>query len=265
MTGRRDLGAILATVGALFVAASSYIHWFADRTAIDTPLSRLYQTSISPPADSWWRSVAVPLIAVLVIAVVGLILRSQTVFFVSWAVGVATLALFVAMQYNDDAVEFAFADLQAGVWQSLVALVVMIFGIAIMGRPPRPEPVPEERPAVHDEETARRADEAAARADEAAGRAAEAAGRADTAAGRRVDTDPARTDTEHVGRGEHDEGGGGWWRRRGRRGEHAEPAETDRAEAERAEGERAEAERIESERAESERAEAERADETERR
>jgi hypothetical protein len=263
MTGRRDLGTILATVGALFVGASSYIDWFADRTAIDTPLHRLYETSISPPADSWWRSVAVPLIVVVIIAVIGLILRSQAVFFVSWAVGAATLVLFVAMQYNDDAVDFAFADLQAGVWQSLIALGVMLFGIAVMGRPPRPEPVPEE-PGVRDEETARRADEAAARADEAAGRAAEAAGRADAAVGR-VDTDPSRTDTEPVGRDEPAEGRGGWWRRRGRRGEHAEPAETDRAEAERAEAERAEAERAEAERAEAERAEAERAEDTERR
>jgi hypothetical protein len=254
MTDRRDLGAILATVGALFVAASSYIDWFANRTAIDTPLHRLYETSISPPAASWWRSVALPLIVVIVVAVIGLILRSQLVFFVSWAVGAATLVLFIAMQYNDDAVDFAFADLQAGVWQSLIALGVMLFGIAIMGRPPRPEPVPEERPRVREEETTRRADEAAGRADEAAGRAAEAAGRADAAAGR-VEPGPSRTDTEHTER----PGRAGRWGR-GRRAERAE-----RAEAERAEAERAEAERAEAERAEAERAKAERAEDTERR
>jgi hypothetical protein len=174
------------------------------------------------------------------------------------------VVLFIAMQYNDDAVDFAFADLQAGVWQAMIALGVMLVGIIIMGGRPRPEPVPEEERVA--EETARRADEAAARADEAAGRATEAAGRADEVAGR-GEPGPTRTDTEHVGRDEHAEppGRGGWWRRRGRRAEHAEHPETDRAEAERAEAERAEAETAEAERTEAERAEAEPTEDTERR
>jgi hypothetical protein len=223
----------LATVAALFVTSSSYIDWFANRTAVDTPLHRLYETSVGAEAASYWRSVALPLAVVTVLGVIGLFLRSRIVFSVGWLVGAATVVLFIAMLYNDDAVDFAFADLQAGVWQAMVALGVMLIGIVLFGGQARREPVAVEARVA--EEKARRADEAAGRADEAAGRAAEAAGRADAAAGR-TEPGPTRTDTEHVGRAEHAERPGRgrrWWR--GRRAEPAHTAETERAEAESAE------------------------------
>lgn len=191
MTGRRGLGAILATVGALFVASSAYLDWFANRTATDIPLHRLYETSVSGDAASYWRSVALPVVLVSIIAIIALIVRSRVLFAVGWLVGAVTLVLFVAMQYNDDAVDFAFGDLQAGVWQALVASGVMLLGIVIMGGPARVE--------VVEEEAAVRADEAAVRADEAAARADEAAVRAEpyTEPEHRVERERVETEPEH--------------------------------------------------------------------
>lgn len=148
MSGRRTVGAVLATVAALFVTSSAYLDWFEDVTAMDTPLHRLYETSVSADAAaSYWRSVALPLAVVTIVAVIGLIARSRFVLSVAWVVGAATWGLFVLMLANDETVEFAFADLQAGAWQAVAALGVMLVGILIMGRPPREEVVDAEEAA----------------------------------------------------------------------------------------------------------------------
>jgi hypothetical protein len=163
MVGRRGLGAILATVAALFVTSSAYLDWFANRAANDTALRRLYDTSVGDVAASYWRSVALPLAVVTIIALIGLIVRSRLVFLAGWLVGAVTLLLYILRQANDDAVDFAIRDLQGGVWQALVALGVMLLGIAVMGGRARPEVVVREvvRPA---EEAASTADETASAA-----------------------------------------------------------------------------------------------------
>lgn len=149
MSGRRTAGAVLATVAALFVTSSAYLDWFGNVTAMDTPLHRLYETSVSSEAAAnYWRSVALPLAVVTLIAVIGLIARSRFVLLVAWAVGAVTWGLFVLMLANDETVDFAFADLQAGAWQAVVALGVMLIAILIMGRPAREEVVDAEEGAA---------------------------------------------------------------------------------------------------------------------
>jgi type IV secretory pathway TrbF-like protein len=149
MSGRRTAGAVLATVAALFVTSSAYLDWFGNVTAMDTPLNRLYETSVSgDAAASYWRSVALPLAIVTIVAVIGLIARSRLVLLVAWVVGAGTWGLFVLMLENDETVDFAFADLQAGAWQAAAALGVMLIGILIMGRPAREEVIEAEDEAV---------------------------------------------------------------------------------------------------------------------
>ncbi|HEY9376716.1 MAG TPA: hypothetical protein VIQ02_06435, partial [Jiangellaceae bacterium] len=54
----RTLGALIGAVGALGVAASAYLDWFAGQMPTEIPLDRLFSTDVSGSASSYWTSMA---------------------------------------------------------------------------------------------------------------------------------------------------------------------------------------------------------------
>ena len=72
----RTLGALIGAVGALGVAASAYLDWFAGQMPTEIPLQRLFDTEVSGTAGGYWTSMAAPLALAGVIGVLGAVLRS---------------------------------------------------------------------------------------------------------------------------------------------------------------------------------------------
>lgn len=140
MNARRIVGAIIVVLGAVGVTASAYLNWIEDQVTWsepeNMPISSLYETSLGETASSYWTSVAVPLAAVTLIALVGALLRSRVVLNVALVVGLATVALWVVMRLLDDTAGLAFADLESGFWVGLLGLAVMVIGIVSMGAAP---------------------------------------------------------------------------------------------------------------------------------
>ena len=67
----RTLGALIGAVGALGVAASAYLDWFAGQMPTEIPLQRLFDTEVSGTAGAYWTSMAAPLALAGVIGVLG--------------------------------------------------------------------------------------------------------------------------------------------------------------------------------------------------
>ena len=152
----RTLGALIGAVGALGVAASAYLDWFAGQMPTEIPLQRLFDTEVSGTAGAYWTSMAAPLALAGVIGVLGGVLRSRLVITIAGLLGLSTLVLWILLQAIDLSPEDLHAsDYQAGLWVCVAGLVVLTGGVLLMGGPPVEEsPAPDEagdqqrRPAI---------------------------------------------------------------------------------------------------------------------
>jgi hypothetical protein len=145
----RTVGALIAAVGALGIAASAYLDWFAGRTPTEIPLQRLFASEISHAAGSYWTSIAAPLALAGVIGVLGAFLRSRLVIALAGVLGLATLVLWVLMQAADLAPEdLGAGDYQLGLWVCVASLAVLACGILLMSRSRPSEQTQADRPAT---------------------------------------------------------------------------------------------------------------------
>ncbi|NED94109.1 hypothetical protein G1H11_02165 [Phytoactinopolyspora alkaliphila] len=134
---RRGIGASVALVGALGVAASVYLSWYASDGPRDWPLQQLFQASPAGTATAYWGSVAAPLAVVGLLGALGALLRFRFILGLGWIIGSATFILWSIMRAIDD--EWRTQDLESGAWLCVAGLVVLLGGILAMG--PRQEEV----------------------------------------------------------------------------------------------------------------------------
>jgi hypothetical protein len=151
---RRTVGALIGALGALGVAASAYLDWFAGQMPTEIPLQRLFDTEVTGTAGAYWTSMAAPLALVGVIGVLGGVWRSRLVITLAGLLGLATLVLWVLMQAADLSPEdLRASDYEAGLWVCVASLAVVAAGVLMMGSPRRRkrsdpnEPSPEEKSA----------------------------------------------------------------------------------------------------------------------
>ena len=125
----RTLGALIGAVGALGVAASAYLDWFAGQMPTEIPLQRLFDTEVSGTAGAYWTSMAAPLALAGVIGVLGAVLRSRLVITIAGLLGLSTLVLWILLQAIDLSPEDLHAtDYQVGLWVCVAGLVVLTGG-----------------------------------------------------------------------------------------------------------------------------------------
>jgi hypothetical protein len=142
----RTLGALIGAVGALGVAASAYLDWFAGQMPTEIPLQRLFDTEVSGTAGAYWTSMAAPLALAGVIGVLGAVLRSRLVITIAGLLGLSTLVLWILLQAIDLSPEdLRASDYEVGLWVCVASLVVLTGGVLLMGSPPVEEsPAPDE-------------------------------------------------------------------------------------------------------------------------
>ncbi|AYY13417.1 hypothetical protein EF847_12680 [Actinobacteria bacterium YIM 96077] len=134
---RRGVGALIALLGAIAVAASAYPAWYRDEGPRDWPLMQLFQANPAGTVTAYWGSVAAPLAVVGLLGILGAALRFRFILGLGWLIGTATFILWSAMRAIDG--EWRLGELQRGAWIGLVGLLVVLIGLVVMG--PRHEEV----------------------------------------------------------------------------------------------------------------------------
>jgi hypothetical protein len=136
MTDIRPRAAVIATLGAIAVAASAYFGWLSDQSPQDIQLERLLlQADSADPATSYWMSMATPLVVIGAIGVLGTLLLSRLLIWLAFLLGLATLALWVTSVVYDAAPgELAIADILPGAWINLGGVLLLLVGAASLRR-----------------------------------------------------------------------------------------------------------------------------------
>lgn len=134
MTDIRPRAAVLATIGALGVASSAYFDWFGGDSPRQIRLEQLLmQPDASGQAPSYWLSMAAPLAVAGAMGVLGTLLLVRLLVWLSFLVGLVTVALW-ATETAFDVAEIQVNDIQPGAWVSLGGLLLLVIGAAALRR-----------------------------------------------------------------------------------------------------------------------------------
>lgn len=128
---RRGVGAVIAALGALLVAASAYTTWQSGEGPRDWPLMQLFQADPAGTVTAYWGSVAAPLAVVGALGVLGGLLRYRFILGVGLLIGTATVVLWAVMRAIGD--YFDTGQMHGGFWLVIAGLLVLFAGILIMG------------------------------------------------------------------------------------------------------------------------------------
>lgn len=140
MSGRRATGAFLALIGALAVGASAYLDWLEAHKPTEMPYDRLWNNdadALLEVTSDYWDSIAVPLVAATALGVFGAVLRSRLILVLAFLIGLATAALFLVFTgwaSGDAGTDMDAGDFKVGYWVCIGGLVVLLLGLASMGR-----------------------------------------------------------------------------------------------------------------------------------
>lgn len=134
MSDIRPRAAVLATIGALAVAASSYFDWLGNRSPRDTQLERLLlQSDSTDAASSYWMSMAAPLAVIGALGVLGTLALSRLVLWLTFLLALATVALWATGAVFDAAPGgLVLADVQPGAWVNLGGVILLLIGAAAL-------------------------------------------------------------------------------------------------------------------------------------
>jgi hypothetical protein len=136
MTDIRPRAAVLATIGALAVAASAYFDWLGSRSPDQIPVEQLLlQPDPAETAASYYQSMATPLVVVGAIGVLATLFLSRALLWVTFLLALATLGLWVTTVVLEvDPGELVVSDIQAGAWINLGAVILILIGAAALRR-----------------------------------------------------------------------------------------------------------------------------------
>lgn len=136
MADIRPRAAVIATLGAVAVAASAYFVWLADQSPLDIQVQRLLlQPDAADPASSYWMSMATPLVVIAGIGVLGTLLLSRLLVWLAFLLGLAALALWVtSVVYDSGAGELTVSAIQPGAWINLGGVLLLLVGAASLRR-----------------------------------------------------------------------------------------------------------------------------------
>jgi hypothetical protein len=128
----RPTAQLLTAVGALAIGASAFFNWFDDLDATEFATRWLFWDDARTTTDEF-SSMAVPLLAAGLIALVGAIIGSRLLGGLGLLVGLATGVTWAVRQADVDS-GFGVTDIQLGAWIALGGLVALILGVGGLRR-----------------------------------------------------------------------------------------------------------------------------------
>jgi hypothetical protein len=135
---------VLTLVGAAGMVISSFMDWAQGRAATDISVKGLWTSHFAHTGNNWLTTLSVVMVALGLIAIVGLAPRSGWLTSLAGALGVAVFVLFVVQIYRAD---LTVSDLDPGAWVALAGSVVALVGgfvgtrtVVVTSRPTVVEP-----------------------------------------------------------------------------------------------------------------------------
>ncbi|MGH9246273.1 MAG: hypothetical protein ACRD29_18570 [Acidimicrobiales bacterium] len=123
----------LGLVATGLIAAAAFLPWTAGREATEIPFRDLF--GVTGDTAGFGASLALPLLAAAVLALLGTFAVSRWLLLVAGLVAVATTGGWIAQMALDDASDFTVDDLRLGVWLGAAGfLVALLAGFAARGR-----------------------------------------------------------------------------------------------------------------------------------
>jgi hypothetical protein len=133
----RAIARMLSLLAATAVAVAAFLDWLAGGVRpTRVPVRDLYY-GISDTTTGFWRSMALPLLAAAVLALLATLSGSRTVAWLSFLVALATTALWTvltAVHRSDRNLEFTSRQWHIGYWLVLVGLLLGLIAAVIPWR-----------------------------------------------------------------------------------------------------------------------------------
>jgi hypothetical protein len=116
---------VLTLVGAAGMVISVFMNWAQGNAASDISVRALWSTRFSHQGNDWLTALAAVMIAVALIAIVGLAPRTGVLTSLAGALGIAVFVLFLVQLYRAN---FTVSDLDPGAWIALAGSTVALIG-----------------------------------------------------------------------------------------------------------------------------------------
>jgi hypothetical protein len=116
---------LLTLAGAAGMVISSFMDWARGNAATDISIRSLWSTRFDHAGNNWLTTIAAVMIALALIAILGLAPRTGVLTSLAGALGIAVFVLFLVQLYRAD---FTVNDLDPGAWVALAGSVVALVG-----------------------------------------------------------------------------------------------------------------------------------------
>ncbi|MGH9231633.1 MAG: hypothetical protein ACRD07_23425 [Acidimicrobiales bacterium] len=133
MSTPRPSGQALTALGALALGVSAFFNWFDDLDPTEIATRWLFWSDTQTTTDEL-ASMAVPLLAAGLIALLGALIASRLLGGLGLLVGLATAVTWVVRTADVES-GFGVGDLQEGAWIAFGGLVLLLIGVAGLRRP----------------------------------------------------------------------------------------------------------------------------------
>jgi hypothetical protein len=116
---------VLTLVGAAGMVVSVFMDWARGNAASDVNVRALWSTRFDQVGNNWLTTIAAVMVALALIAIVGLAPRTGVLTSLAGALGIAVFVLFLVQLYRAD---FTVNDLDPGAWVALAGSIVALVG-----------------------------------------------------------------------------------------------------------------------------------------
>jgi cellobiose-specific phosphotransferase system component IIC len=116
---------VLTLVGAAGLVISAFVDWVVNNGASDISVRALWSTRFAHPGNDWLTSIAAVVVALALIAILGLAPRTGVLTSLAGALGIAVFVLLLVQLYRAD---LTVSDLDPGAWIGLAGSIVALIG-----------------------------------------------------------------------------------------------------------------------------------------
>jgi hypothetical protein len=116
---------VLTLVGAAGMVIGALMDWAQGNAASDIGVRSLWSTRFAHPGNNWLTTLAAVMIALALIAIVGLAPRTGVLTSLAGALGIAVFVLLLVQLYRAN---FTVSDLDPGAWIAVAGSVVVLVG-----------------------------------------------------------------------------------------------------------------------------------------
>jgi hypothetical protein len=116
---------ILTLVGAAGMVIGGFMNWAQGNAASHIGIRALWSTRFAHAGNNWLTTLAAVMVALALIAIVGLAPRTGVLTSLAGALGIAVFGLFLVQLYR---AKFTVNDLDPGAWVALAGSIVALVG-----------------------------------------------------------------------------------------------------------------------------------------